>query len=110
MSRLNWDSLLVSFLSFGRSEAEFWSLTLRQYDRFMRGMRVQEVRAHNARAHQEWLGAQLSGWADPKALPRLEALMIVDKPKRQTIEEMIETLKQVEGAHRAQAASLNAKG
>src|SRR5262245_10879615 len=89
----DWDQLFVDFVAAGYDGAEFWGLTPRELDRYMRAARKRLEREHDANA---WLAWHIAGMVRAKKMPKLESLLSrkSGRPRRQSVAEQLHLLEQ----------------
>ncbi len=80
--------LLSLWVEAGRDHSHFWGLTYREIDAILEGNAAKLRNEHNQRAWLAWHTATIPMAKRP---PRLSELLIRDKPKPQSIKNMIAT-------------------
>jgi len=92
--------LLRLWVEAGRDDSHFWGLTYREIDAILEGNAARLRNEHNQRAWLAWHSGTLGRL---KKIPRLDTLLIRDRPKAQSIEQMRATA-------RAWVSALKGKG
>ena len=82
--------MLRLWVEAGRDPSHFWGLTYREIDEILEGNAARLKHEHNQRA---WLAWHIAMMERANKLPRLDELLIRDKPKRQSIDQMVAVAK-----------------